>query len=169
MTLHWNTVFAWFNLWLTFFALQNDESDWPIWTFYIPVYITVSGLEWTKAQQVASSKQLLLIFLYNHVCYGSTLIGYHVTPVYPQSPLRLGCRLWLLYYWTTEVSASRRGGIHSKSTVSSKLKTMYFASIFLLQLNFHIVYKAFVPFKAVYWSLIPEQRKKCLLIGWNLD
>lgn len=70
----------------------------PFGPFLFYVYITVSGLESTKAQQVASSKQLLLIFLYNHVCYGSTLIGYHVTPPYPQRPWRFGCRLRLLYY-----------------------------------------------------------------------
>lgn len=41
---------------------------------------------WSEAQQVASRKQLLLIFLYKHVCYGSTLIGYHITPLVSSEP-----------------------------------------------------------------------------------
>ncbi len=59
--------------------------------FCFLVYITVNALPgWSEAQQVARSKQLFLICLYKHVCYGSALIGYHITPMYLLSPLRRG-------------------------------------------------------------------------------
>lgn len=87
-------------------ALYVDEIDWPFWSClfsHLHNWVVLPG--WSEAQQVASSKQLLLIFLYKHVCYGSALIGYHVTPLYLLSPLRLGYRYRLFHYCTTEVSA----------------------------------------------------------------
>lgn len=132
MTLHWNNISVFYDLTQACLLLcrMMNLTD-PFGPF---LFSRLHNCEWFRvnqgAQQVASSKQLLLIFLYNHVCYGSTLIGYHVTPLYPQRPLRFGCRLWLLYYWTTEVSALKSGRINSKSTVSTrKLRNMIYFSI----------------------------------------
>lgn len=81
---------------------------WWLWsrlTVCFLIYVAARGftrVKWGLAS--SSSKQLLLIFLYKHVCYGWALIGYRIT-LYLLSLLRQCCWHSLFHYCTTEISA----------------------------------------------------------------
>lgn len=90
-------------------ALNDDETYWLLWSFFSHLFGWFYRGE-DRAKGAVRSKQLFLIFVYKHECYGSTLIRYHITLLHLASHFRLKDENCLFHWATANVPLLKSGG-----------------------------------------------------------